>query len=1703
MTASKPELDGLAHRLQWGGAENDRRLYNKFNSSLNEKQMNRTKLKRSVWQSVLARVNGRIIRPLPTPRFGQRVFSSAPALLLLLALAVLAFPNRAFAGPFAATTLNPSTQTVNVGTPVTVDVVYAIGTAQYGTTYGVDLRIDFDATKLRVDSVTTGSSSPFTTLVAGKNVFDNTTGLLRYGATGPAADNVTYTVARITFMPIAAGTSVLHLHEVSQYFTGYGPFGVDGLAVGGSITSKLTPVITWANPAGIAYGTELSAAQLNATANVAGTFTYSPAAGIVLDPGTRTLTANFTPSDTAQYNSASKQVTLTVADTTPGVVVAWGNNASGQTDVPAGLDGVTAVAAGLTHSVALKADGTVVAWGSNNYGQTTVPASLSNVTAIAAGTYHTVALKTTGTVVAWGDQTIVPGLTSVAASLTGVKAIATGADHVVALKSNGTVVAWGSNGNGQTNVPAGLSGVKAIAAGLGHTIALKTNGTVVRWGFNLNGTTMNTPTGLTTNLTAIAAGQYHYAALKTNGTVVAWGDNTFGQTNVPPGLNNVIAIAAGDNYTLALKADNTVVAWGDNSIGQTNVPPGLNNVTAIAAGRYHATAVVNARPPLLSAITPTEALGGASNPVTLSLQGSGFTSTSAVRWDSWDQTTNLVVTFVNSSSLTAEVPASFLPEPWGGIQTAQIAVVNPLGGVSAAKPFTTKAANVGSLQSKVAAPGQTSTVQTVPTAANQAGLSASFVNSSGNPATVTSAVYTSDPPFGTTIDTGGGVVDFQISGADASDSATVQFYYSSAVTAVSNPTEASLVLRYYKIVTSPVYFAGWTNLLSSGSAAPVKNTTNNLDGTVSGGRFTVVFNNTSTPKITELGGTVIAMSVNHVPVVRSKDVAAFADANCSTDASIDDGSFDSDTGDTITLTQTPAGPYPVGVTTVTLTVTDSYGASASSTATVTVVDNTPPTLTVPAPIVVGNDPGHCDAVVVFAVNATDDCSGVTVVSTPASGSTFPKGTTTVTSVATDGSGNTTGKTFTVTVNDAEAPSLTIPAPIVVSNTPGSCDAVVSFTVTAADNCSGVNVVSTPASGSTFAKGTTTVTSVATDASGNATTKTFTVTVNDTEAPSLTVPAPIAVSNTPGSCDAVVSFTVTAADNCSGVTVVSTPVSGSTFPKGTSTVTSVATDVSGNATTKTFTVTVNDTEAPSLTVPAPIVVSNTPGSCDAVVNFTVTAADNCSGVTVVSTPDSGSTFPKGATTVTSVATDASGNTTTKTFTVTVNDTEAPSLTVPSPIVLRAAAGRCDAVVSYAVTAADNCPGVTVVNTPASGSTFALGTTTVTSVATDTSGNVTTKTFTVTVKENVEIGNAVVVARNSVSIEQNAVIRSGDVIVNEIATGTVAKDGPELSIGQNATTPAGFALRANRISIGQKAVINGDLYYNTLVNKEKNTLQGTQHTPWPLPIFCSLPPFESGPAGAQDINAKQGETVTLNEGNYRDVVLKEKSTLLFTGGTYNLRNLSIGQKVTVQFAGPSAVRIAGKFALDQKSTVGPKTGSSVGAADIVFYVNGSNAGAATIAQNCTVQANIYAPNGTISIEQNAKATGAFLARDVVVSQNAELSLASHFGNASSSSAGLLSLGLRAGGTSFVLPVITRTLHTTEGGMELRFTGRPGSAYSVQFSPDLKSWEAMSEVQAGPDGAIQFTDSAAGEVSMRFYRVIPVQSGSASGVGEAVNR
>ena len=89
--------------------------------------------------------------------------------------------------------------------------------------------------------------------------------------------------------------------------------------------SKAPATIAWAAPAPIVYGTALSSTQLDATASTPGSFTYSPAAGTILDAGSHTLSATFTPSDTADFQGGSASVTIDVAKAEQ--TIQWSNPA--------------------------------------------------------------------------------------------------------------------------------------------------------------------------------------------------------------------------------------------------------------------------------------------------------------------------------------------------------------------------------------------------------------------------------------------------------------------------------------------------------------------------------------------------------------------------------------------------------------------------------------------------------------------------------------------------------------------------------------------------------------------------------------------------------------------------------------------------------------------------------------------------------------------------------------------------------------------------------------------------------------------------------------------------------------------------------------------------------------------------------------------------------------------------------------------------------------------------------------------------------------------------------------------------------------------------------------------------------------------------------------------------------------------------------
>lgn len=146
----------------------------------------------------------------------------------------------------------------------------------------------------------------------------------------------------------------------------------------------------------------------------------------------------------------------------------------------------------------------------------------------------------------------------------------------------------------------------------------------------------------------------------------------------------------------------------------------------------------------------------------------------------------------------------------------------------------------------------------------------------------------------------------------------------------------------------------------------------------------------------------------------------------------------------------------------------------------------------------------------------------------------------------------------------------------------------------------------------------------------------------------------------------------------------------------------------------------DTTPPDLVVPADLTVEATSASGTAVAFAAATATDTGSGLQSLSCNWApGDTFPLAITTVSCSATDNNGNTATASFTVTVVDTTAPTLSLPDTVTTDATSPS-GAVVTYAASASDAVGVASVVCSPASGSTFPIGTTVVSCTATDGAG-----------------------------------------------------------------------------------------------------------------------------------------------------------------------------------------------------------------------------------------------------------------------------------------------------------------------------------------------------------------------------------------------
>ena len=311
---------------------------------------------------------------------------------------------------------------------------------------------------------------------------------------------------------------------------------------------------------------------------------------------------------------------------------------------------------------------------------------------------------------------------------------------------------------------------------------------------------------------------------------------------------------------------NTAIISGTGTATITAVQNGTNNFNAaIPVSRSFN---INNPSPQVLRLNPGAVIAG-SNQTTIKISGGNFVTDSLVSIDG----ANHPATFVNRIEMDLSLSAAELAAP--GLKT--ITIANPAPGGGNSIPITLKVISIVASDSKDIQPGTTDTVSNAPNQNGDAGITAQLNHSvsAGGQAHITVLQYSADPLGGSgLIDVGGGYVDLKVTGAAAGDVLNATFYYGSNVTGTN---EDKLQLLYFNGIK-------WAKVRSSGNTDPLKNTADNQDGTVSGGTFTVTFDETSSPKLSQLTGTIFSSTpglygdLNNDTVLNVSDLILMANA---------------------------------------------------------------------------------------------------------------------------------------------------------------------------------------------------------------------------------------------------------------------------------------------------------------------------------------------------------------------------------------------------------------------------------------------------------------------------------------------------------------------------------------------------------------------------------------------------------------------------------------------------------------------------------------------------------------------------------------------------------------------------------------------------------------------------------------------------------
>lgn len=491
-----------------------------------------------------------------------------------------------------------------------------------------------------------------------------------------------------------------------------------------------------------------------------------------------------------------------------------------------------------------------------------------------------------------------------------------------------------------------------------------------------------------------------------------------------------------------------------------------------------------------------------------------------------------------------------------------------------------------------------------------------------------------------------------VSAADAGDYSVV---VSGACGAPVTSNIATLTVNLHPDAT--ITASGPTTICPNGSVtltstpgASYKWSTNDTTRSITvnkAGSYTVYV--TSAGGCTSLSaGTVVTVADGQAPVVADLPTV---NAECSVTVTPTAGT-DNCAGTVVPTTTDPLTYATQGTYTVHWTYSDGNGNSTVKEQAVVIKDVTKP---VPDVVNLPDVTGECSVAIVTKPTATDNCAGAVTATTNDPLFYNAQGTYTIHWNYDDGHGNTGTQTQKVIVKDVTKPVADVAALPALS---GECGVTVTTRPTATDNCAGTISGSTTDPLSYAVQGTYTVHWTYADGNGNSSSQEQAVVVKD-----ITKPVPD-VTNLPditAECAATVAIKPTATDNCAGLVSATTTDPLSYSAQGIYTIHWRYDDGNGNGSTQDQRVIIKDVTPPLITPPAAVSVSADARKCSAgnVPLGTPVTSDNCAVASVSN--NAPTVFPKGITTVTWTVTDASGNQSTATQSVTVTDNEKPVIT----------------------------------------------------------------------------------------------------------------------------------------------------------------------------------------------------------------------------------------------------------------------------------------------------------------------------------------------------------------------------------------------------------------------------------------------------------